>query len=123
MDQQTELTPVLRITAGIEMIQRGINDMDRAGVAAQALSEIDQCLARLRSAFDDLPNQSSRTRKRAAMGAASTCAMCSSLLLVMARIQRCLPGAMCRLQLTAQPLRRAGLETREMIWTDTKSLS
>ena len=39
MDQQTELTPVLRITAGIEMIQRGINDMDRAGVAAQALSE------------------------------------------------------------------------------------
>ena len=46
------------------------------------------------------------------MGANTTCAMCSSLLLVMARIQRCLPGAMCRLQLTAQPLRRAGLETR-----------
>ena len=43
------------------------------------------------------------------MGANTTCAMCSSLLLVMARIQRCLPGAMCRLQLTAQPLRRAGL--------------
>ena len=55
MGQQTELTPVLRITTGIEMIQRGINDMDRAGVAAQALSEIDQCLAWLRSAFDDLP--------------------------------------------------------------------
>ena len=55
MDQQTELTPVLRITTGIELIQRGINDMDRAGVAAQALSEIDQCLARLRSAFADLP--------------------------------------------------------------------
>ena len=38
MDQQTELTPVLRIATGIEFIQRGINDMDSAGVAAQALS-------------------------------------------------------------------------------------
>ena len=28
MNQQTELTPVLRITTGIEMIQRGINDME-----------------------------------------------------------------------------------------------
>ena len=55
MDQQTELTPALRITTGIEFIQRGINDMDRAGVAAQALSEIDQCLEWLRSAFDELP--------------------------------------------------------------------
>ena len=53
--QQLDPTPAQRIADGIDAIQRGVNDMDRLGVDAQALSDVDQCLAWIRSAFDELP--------------------------------------------------------------------
>ena len=68
-------------------------------------------------------NQSSRTSKRCCDGCRFYVRDAQQLAVGDGAYPEVSACAMCRLQLTAQPLRRAGLKRGEMIWTDTKSLS